>query len=228
MEFSSMTNIDLILETLEELMPSSYCDDYLSEQLGIRPRHKVNAICNKLNSQGLILRTKALCPHCRRRKMVNSFKGTFKSQVLPKEVPAPLDGFSKPSLKLSEPEEPYQVFAFSDGEKLQWLSDHTLEEAESPPFLNIEHIRTEIVRMCRHLWHKHKWHDPAPYSISVIINTLRQDNAIPRHQANMMLTICGLRNLIVYENLNPGPYEMAVARGAWGIIVDWWNKTYAE
>jgi hypothetical protein len=223
-----MMNIDLILETLEELMPSSWCDDCLSEQLAITPRHKVNTICNKLKSQGLILRTKTLCPHCKRRKMVNSFKGTFKSQILPKEVPSSLGGFSKPSLKLSEPEEPYQVFAFSDGEKLQWLSDYAFEKAESPSFLNIEHIRTEIVRMCRHLWHKHKGDGPAPYSLSIIINTLKQDNAIPHHQANMMLTICGLRNVIVYENLDPGPNEMSVALGAWGIIVDWWNKTSAE
>jgi len=220
-----MTNIDLVLETLEELMPSSYCDDCFSEQLGITPRQQVNAICNKLNSQGLILRTKALCPHCGRRKLVNSLKETFESRILDEEMQAfameePLDSVEK----------------LGDESKSKSVATPAIEQpsfleyavkAESPSFLDIEHIRTEIVRMCRHLWHNHR-KDPRPYSISKIINALREDNTIPSHQANMMLTICGLRNVFVYESLSLGPNEMAVTRGAWRIILDWWNNTSAK
>jgi len=40
----------------------------------------------------------------------------------------------------------------------------------------------------------------------------------------MMQTICGLRNLYVYENMELGQREMTIARNAWDIILEWWNK----
>lgn len=207
-----MTNIDLILETLERFMFSSSCDDCLFEQLGIIPRQQVNAICNRLNSQGLIFRKKGLCPHCGRRKLVNSLFKTVEPLSLKKTI----------SVNESESES-----AAASVIEAPSITEYRLEISESPSFLDIEHIRTRIVRMCHHLWYNHR-KAPAPYSISKIINTLREDNTIPSHQANMMLTICGLRNAFVYESLSFGPNEMAVARGAWEIILDWWNKTSAK
>lgn len=86
-----MTNIDLILETLEELMPSFFCDDCLSKQVGITPRQQVNALCNKLNSQGLILRKKAPCARCGHLKLVNSLNETFRFRFdkIPSGLPCP-------------------------------------------------------------------------------------------------------------------------------------------
>ncbi len=231
-----MTNIDLILETLEELIPSFYCDDCLSKQVGITPRQQVNAICNKLNSQGFILRTKALCAQCGHRKLVNSLKETIKSGLY-ERVPFPP---RSPRKSYFEEEE-----AIIDEADLEWAPSEememsiTIDEAdliaeigkegsayETKPVssLDIEHIRTEIVRMCRHLWHNHR-KDSIPRSISRAINSLKEDGVIPSHQANMMLTICGLRNVYVYEEVNLGFKEMTVAESAWWIIMEWWNKT---
>jgi hypothetical protein len=40
----------------------------------------------------------------------------------------------------------------------------------------------------------------------------------------MMLTLCNLRNLFVYENLHIGQNEMMVAKGACPIIQEWWDQ----
>lgn len=68
-----MDNSDIILEYLEENRPSEYCDDCISDQLGIKPRQQVNQICNRLLSQSMIKRSKGLCALCHGRKLVNAF-----------------------------------------------------------------------------------------------------------------------------------------------------------
>jgi hypothetical protein len=39
-----------------------------------------------------------------------------------------------------------------------------------------------------------------------------------------MLTICGLRNVYVYENFELGLKEIEIARNAWIIVQEWWEK----
>ena len=41
----------------------------------------------------------------------------------------------------------------------------------------------------------------------------------------MMLAVCNLRNIFVYESLRIGQNEMMVAKGAWLIIYEWWDQT---
>lgn len=88
--------------------------------------------------------------------------------------------------------------------------------------IDIEHIRTEVVRICYQLWKKQKLAEP-PRSISYLINEMREEKLLPTHIANMMLTICGLRNVHVYENIMMGKRENTIASEAWAIISDWWN-----
>jgi hypothetical protein len=89
--------------------------------------------------------------------------------------------------------------------------------------LDIEKIRTQVVRICRQVWSDKKSEAP-PHSISVVINSLRNENLLPSHQANMMLTLCNLRNAYVYENMELGSRETTIASTAWEIVSDWWSK----
>ena len=90
--------------------------------------------------------------------------------------------------------------------------------------IDIERARTEVVRICNDIWSGVTGRTPPP-GISKKVLDLRNEGYIPRHQANMMLTICNLRNLFVYENLRIGQNEMMVAKGAWAIVDEWWEKT---
>lgn len=87
--------------------------------------------------------------------------------------------------------------------------------------IDIEKARTEIVQICRRLWQGTQ-SGPPSHSISANINSLKSNQALPTHQANMMLTICGLRNAHVYENLALGAREMTIAANAREIILEWW------
>lgn len=90
--------------------------------------------------------------------------------------------------------------------------------------IDIERLRTQVVRMCHAVWQKEKAGEKAPLSISAIISNLKEDDLLPRHPANMMLTLCNLRNVYVYEEVELGPSELDVARGAWAIISRWWES----
>jgi len=88
--------------------------------------------------------------------------------------------------------------------------------------IDIEKVRTEIVHMCRIFWQNSKDSEP-PRSISALINSLKDENLLPRHQANMMLTLCSLRNVNVYEQIQMGKREQLIASKAWEIILEWIN-----
>ena len=68
-----MSNSNIILKYLEDNRPSKYCDDCISDQVGIKHRASVNQICNRLSRQGTIRRDKGLCALCHRQKFVNAF-----------------------------------------------------------------------------------------------------------------------------------------------------------
>jgi hypothetical protein len=89
--------------------------------------------------------------------------------------------------------------------------------------LDIERARTEIVQICRQLWQRTQ-PSPPSHSISANINSLKNSGALPTHQANMMLTLCGLRNVYVYEDLTLGAREMIIAVNAREIVLEWWAR----
>jgi len=86
--------------------------------------------------------------------------------------------------------------------------------------IDIEKIRTKIVHICNDLWKKYK-KDNSPHSISAVINILKEEDILPRHQANMMLTLCNLRNSYVYDQIKMGQHEIDVAKNAWAIVEEW-------
>ena len=89
---------------------------------------------------------------------------------------------------------------------------------------DIERIRTRIVWICREIWRRHHPDEP-PRGIAALINQLRNEGLVPAHQANMMLTVCGLRNVQVYERIPLGSRERMIASNAWAIISDWWEDS---
>lgn len=89
---------------------------------------------------------------------------------------------------------------------------------------DINNMRSEIVHICHTLWQKNRSLNNPQIGIQSLIIRLRNDKILPSHQANMMLTLCSLRNLCEYDNLQIGPNEAQVASGAWAIISEWWSQ----
>jgi hypothetical protein len=83
-----------------------------------------------------------------------------------------------------------------------------------------EEMRNQLDRFCSDLWEK-RGSGPKPDSLAALIGGLSDSGAIPMHQANMMHTIRGLRNVYVHDHIRLGPREAAVLENAWGIIRDW-------
>ena len=67
-----MDNSERILKWLRLRKLEAYCDDCLSEELGIYPRQQINIICRNLSRKGLIRRFKYYCNICGKLKLVNS------------------------------------------------------------------------------------------------------------------------------------------------------------
>jgi hypothetical protein len=92
---------------------------------------------------------------------------------------------------------------------------------------DVERSRTDLVRICRAIWQRTQKGE-APRSISAVINQLRASGALPQHQASLMLTLCNLRNVHVYENFALGPHENAIAVHAAAAIAEWWASQNKE
>jgi hypothetical protein len=87
--------------------------------------------------------------------------------------------------------------------------------------MDIERARTAVVRVCRTLWQEKKIGEP-PRSLAMLINQLRNEGILPNHEANMMLTLCNLRNVHVYEGLELQARELSIAVHANAIVSEWW------
>jgi hypothetical protein len=196
-----MSNTDIILEFLADNHPKDVCDDCISKEAGIKPPQTVNQICNRLSEQGKIIRVDGLC--------------AIRSQC---------DGRGKKVNTLARPSIGLLVIS------KERASSPPVQQAEQeviPRQIDIEKIRTDVVHICQELWKKHKPSDAPPKSISAIINILKDEGVLPRHQANMMRTLCNLRNTYVWDRLQLGHREVAIAHAAWGIVCEWWKGVRA-
>jgi len=57
------------------------------------------------------------------------------------------------------------------------------------------------------------------------IGRLRELGKLPSSVACMMLTLNSLRNLVVYQEFEPGRHELAVIEAAWAAIEDWRDRS---
>lgn len=190
-----MINKEQILELLVDSSPQVFCDDCISNELNITPRQQVNQLCRALSKNNEIVRRKGICSSCNRRKLINIFSAR-KTKI--------------------------EAISFNEVEGPE-ISPSYSEPLSVLPIIDIEKMRTQIVHICYELWKDHFSDEPS-HSISVVINSLKSNRIIPFHQANMMLTICNLRNAYVYENLCLGEEEILIAHNAMKII-DIWIKT---
>lgn len=102
-----------------------------------------------------------------------------------------------------------------------------LHHTETPariPSVDVEAMRTSIVRMCQDLAQRNGIEVPAGRGVAALINRLKDEDVIPRHQANMMMTICNLRNVYVWDRVPLGERENVIASAALNIIEEWWNS----
>ena len=91
----------------------------------------------------------------------------------------------------------------------------------------IEEAWRYVDRFCRAVWMRHLEDEP-PSSLADIITTLRDEELIPAHEANMMHTIRSLRNMVVHENPEFGAQETTIARAAWEIVQAWAEQREGE
>jgi len=191
-----MTNADLILELLDDVFPGAYCDDCLSSELSIQPRQQANQLGRQLASSGITIRHKGVCSSCKKPKTTNSINKAPSGPIIQSTKAVHERPTTYPATSIKPVAQEF----------------------------DIEHARTEIVRICHQIW-IHSKEDAPPHSISVLINSLKGDDLLPSHQANMMLTLCGLRNVYVYEDMKIGSRELDIAKNALNIIQEWWTKT---
>jgi hypothetical protein len=187
-----------VLEFLDDIRPSGRCDDCLSDELDIRPRQNINIVCRPLHEAGKIERFKAACPRCGKTKLINTLVDPVRFGTV---------SIGQAARSPSPNPTPRPVAAAA--------------APTSVTPLDVEKIRTGIVHICKTVWRETQTEE-APRSIAAIIIQLRTSSAIPNHQANMMLTLCNLRNSHVYEDYPLGPHEMAIAMNAAAIVEDWW------
>ena len=93
--------------------------------------------------------------------------------------------------------------------------------------IGIEGSWRYVDRFCRAVWNKHL-QDEMPSSLADIITTLRDEELVPAHEANMMHTIRSLRNMVVHENPDFSEHETTIARAAWEIVRAWAENHEAE
>lgn len=65
-----MSNIELVQKFIST-SSISYCDDCLSEELNIKPRQQINAICRSLAREQFLKREKKPCVGCSKDKLVS-------------------------------------------------------------------------------------------------------------------------------------------------------------
>ncbi|MEI7848667.1 MAG: hypothetical protein WCK35_22895 [Chloroflexota bacterium] len=190
-----MSNSEVILELLDDVFPDAYCDDCLSIDLGIQPRQQVNHLCHILEVNGKAIRQRGVCSSCKKPKTTNVLN---QSGIL-------LSGQISKNAQESK------------------ISKKTVIKTASSKEIDIEIARSEIVKICQRIWEKNSQDSP-PHSISSLINLFKNDDLVPVHLANMMLVLCNLRNVYVYENIKIGPRENEIALNALSIVQEWWNN----
>lgn len=89
-----------------------------------------------------------------------------------------------------------------------------------PPDVDIEQARTAVVRLVLSIWRRHFAENP-PRGPAALIVQLRNEAILPTHIANMMHTVCGLRNVHVYEEMPLDANAMTIAAAALAIISEW-------
>ncbi len=78
----------------------------------------------------------------------------------------------------------------------------------------------QIVPLCEGIWNENRPEEIRPTPIPMI-NILRKEGFLPSHIANMMLTLCSLRNTFEHQNIKFGAEEKIIAENAWKIIEKW-------
>lgn len=79
-----MTHRERVTSELRRTGP--LCDDCLSDRSEINPRQAVNQVARTLHREGLVARNQAMCPACRRLKLVNSLGSAATSHESPSQT----------------------------------------------------------------------------------------------------------------------------------------------
>ena len=198
-----MSTTDRVIRYLKSNPARGGCDDCLARKTGIRPLREVTDACRRLAAEGTLVRKKGKCPLGDHTRVLNT---------LAPKIASRRSGRLKPP-RASRP-------AAGGGRT----------RAPAPPAsatLGIEEAWRYVDRFCRALWVKHLDAEP-PISLAESITTLRNEEFLPAHEANMMHTIRALRNLVVHENLDFGDHEKAIARAAWEIVRAWAERRERE
>jgi hypothetical protein len=200
---------EIMIEFLESISPEKCCDDCISKETGIKPRQRVNRICRLLNSAKVLARERGSCLLCNRRRLV----GTI-------------------SVKQARPQKLVKRIS-----SMRPISENDVEEPKSSlviqPLLSISNMTdivyacNEIENMCGRLWQRAS-SSRSPKFGTPLINRMKNEEILPRHQANMMLTLYNLRNAVMHNDLKLGANETQIANAAWAIVREWWEQYWVR
>jgi len=84
----------------------------------------------------------------------------------------------------------------------------------------LDGIRRQMLRILQVLESSRPEND----GIAKKIAKLADQGALPGTICCMMRTLNSLRNLVVYENVQLGRHELAVATAAWACVQEWWKE----
>ncbi len=197
-----MRHDDAMIEFLERDPTSPYCDECLGEMLGIDRPETVDHVARRLARDRHLRRGMGKCATCAKYKVVTSLRASLDAVTTATGNRARVTVAAPPPAHRPVP----------------WPGD--------PSTLDIEKMRNEVVRWCHLLW-RSKRTEPPPRGLNDLIRQLREATLIPTHVAQMMLTLCYLRNAHVYEGQAMGHGERMVGAGAWEIVAGWWAMQQA-
>lgn len=101
------------------------------------------------------------------------------------------------------------------------IKESVLNKRYVPDFkVNLYEVRKKIMAVCKDLWIIN-FNNTPPSTLPALVNPLKHNEIIPPHQANMMLTLNGLRNSFDHDGLVLGEEEILIANNAWKIVDKW-------
>jgi hypothetical protein len=192
-----LTAKERIIEILEN-RPEGQCDDCLSEIANIRPRQQVNSICRDLTQRGKLRRESAICPECKRQKILNTIIGLNK----------------KP-----QPDEIFKVPEVRENEAQHHASFRSAAES-------LDSIRRKLIEIMNQLdpLQNQRLGNAAREGFSDRLTRLADSGIIPTNIMIIMRMLNAMRNAAVYHECQFEAKEEELSNLAYQIVIKWCRK----
>jgi len=196
-----LTSRERIIETLEA-RPGELCDDCLSRIADVKPRQQVNIICRDLKQRGRLRRERAICPECKRQKILNTLIG-LNNKPQPDEI--------KKMSEVRENEAQYHASYRSAAESLDSIRRQLIEIINQ-----LDPVQNQRLR------------NAAREGFSDRLTRLADSGIIPTNIMISMRMLNAMRNAAVYRECLIDDKDEELIDLAFQIVLGWWNKRRIE